>query len=87
MKSLFIAAGNTDCEACHYSAQRMGEEVRRKREVGREQAQVSGGVKPAELGSVGGISKAHDPKNSSAIEEAAKFDRKIVISKAWREEK
>src|SRR5580658_766828 len=37
-------------------------------------------VKPANLGSSVGISKAHDPKElGPAIEEAAKFDRKIVI--------
>ncbi len=37
-------------------------------------------VKPANLGSSVGISKAHDAKElGPAIEEAAKFDRKIVI--------
>jgi D-alanine-D-alanine ligase len=37
-------------------------------------------VKPANLGSSVGISKAHDRKHlGPAIEEAAKFDRKIVI--------
>jgi D-alanine-D-alanine ligase len=37
-------------------------------------------VKPANLGSSVGISKAHDKKElGPAIEEAAKFDRKIVI--------
>jgi D-alanine-D-alanine ligase len=37
-------------------------------------------VKPANLGSSVGISKAHDRKElAPAIEEAAKFDRKIVI--------
>jgi D-alanine-D-alanine ligase len=37
-------------------------------------------VKPANLGSSVGISKAHDRKDlDPAIEEAAKFDRKIVI--------
>jgi D-alanine-D-alanine ligase len=37
-------------------------------------------VKPANLGSSVGISKAHDRKDlAPAIEEAAKFDRKIVI--------
>lgn len=37
-------------------------------------------VKPANLGSSVGISKAHDRKElGSAIDEAAKFDRKIVI--------
>ena len=37
-------------------------------------------VKPANLGSSVGISKAHDGKElGPAIEEAAKFDRKIVI--------
>ena len=37
-------------------------------------------VKPANLGSSVGISKAHDRKElGPAIEEAAKFDRKIVI--------
>ena len=37
-------------------------------------------VKPANLGSSVGISKAHDGKElGPAIAEAAKFDRKIVI--------
>src|SRR5262249_30181074 len=37
-------------------------------------------VKPANLGSSVGISKAHDRKElGPAIEEAAKFDRKIVV--------
>jgi D-alanine-D-alanine ligase len=37
-------------------------------------------VKPANLGSSVGISKAHDRKDlAPAIEEAAKFDRKIVV--------
>jgi D-alanine-D-alanine ligase len=37
-------------------------------------------VKPANLGSSVGISKAHDPKElGPAIAEAAKFDRKIVV--------
>jgi D-alanine-D-alanine ligase len=40
-------------------------------------------VKPANLGSSVGISKAHDRKElGPAIEEAAKFDRKIVIEQA-----
>jgi len=39
-------------------------------------------VKPANLGSSVGISKAHDRKElGPAIEEAAKFDRKIVIER------
>ena len=41
-------------------------------------------VKPANLGSSVGISKAHDRKElGPAIDEAAKFDRKIVIEKVW----
>jgi D-alanine-D-alanine ligase len=40
-------------------------------------------VKPANLGSSVGISKVHHPKElGSGIEEAAKFDRKIVIEQA-----
>src|ERR1700704_2037150 len=40
-------------------------------------------VKPANLGSSVGISKAHDGRElDPAIEEAAKFDRKIVIEEA-----
>jgi D-alanine-D-alanine ligase len=40
-------------------------------------------VKPANLGSSVGISKAHDGKElDPAIEEAAKFDRKIVIEES-----
>src|ERR1700680_4336487 len=45
-------------------------------------------VKPANLGSSVGISKAHDPKElGPAIAEAAKFDRKIVIEEGVGEKK
>jgi len=41
-------------------------------------------VKPANLGSSVGISKVHDRKElGPALTEAAKFDRKLVVSKAW----
>ena len=80
MKSLFRAAGlpivkhvtalRGDWEACPKKVQKLIE--------GKLKYPVF--VKPANLGSSVGISKAHDRKEvGPAINEAAKFDRKIVI--------
>ena len=79
MKSLFIAAGipivkhviilRSDWEKDPKQVEKL---------VGRLKYPVF--VKPANLGSSVGISKAHNKKElAPAIEEAAKFDRKIVI--------
>ena len=79
MKSLFIAAGIPIVK--HVTILRSDWEKDPKkveRLVGRLKYPVF--VKPANLGSSVGISKAHDRKElGPAIDEAAKFDRKIVI--------
>ena len=79
MKSLFIAA--TIPIVKHVTILRSAWEKDPKkveRAVGRLKYPVF--VKPANLGSSVGISKAHNRKElGPAIEEAAKFDRKIVI--------
>jgi len=80
MKSLFIAAGlpivkhvtilRGDWEAAPKKAEKLVE----------SKLKYPVFVKPANLGSSVGISKAHDRKElGPAIAEAAKFDRKIVI--------
>jgi D-alanine-D-alanine ligase len=80
MKSLFLSAGLPIVK--HVTVLRSAWEAEPKR----VQKLVEGKlkypvfVKPANLGSSVGISKAHDRKElGPAIEEAAKFDRKIVI--------
>jgi D-alanine-D-alanine ligase len=79
MKSLFIAAGIPIVK--HVTILRSAWEKDPKkveRHVGKLKYPVF--VKPANLGSSVGISKAHNRKElGPAIEEAAKFDRKIVI--------
>ena len=79
MKSLFLAAGIPIVK--HVTVLRSAWEKDPKkveRMVGRLKYPVF--VKPANLGSSVGISKAHNRKElGPAIEEAAKFDRKIVI--------
>ena len=79
MKSLFIAAGIPIVK--HVTILRSAWEKDQKkieRAVARLKYPVF--VKPANLGSSVGISKAHNRKElGPAIEEAAKFDRKIVI--------
>jgi D-alanine-D-alanine ligase len=79
MKSLFLAAGLPIVK--HVTILRSEWEKDRKKVeklVGKLKYPVF--VKPANLGSSVGISKAHNKKElAPAIEEAAKFDRKIVI--------
>jgi len=61
--------------------------IRRSAEAGREQAEVSSVCEAANWDRRWEFSKAHDGKElGPAIAEAAKFDRKIVIEKAWRKE-
>ncbi len=80
MKSLFLAAGLPIVK--HVTILRSDWEKDSKQVeklVGRK-LKYPVFVKPANLGSSVGISKAHDRKElGPAIEEAAKFDRKIVI--------
>jgi len=80
MKSLFIAAGIPIVK--HVTILRSDWEKNAKRVQNRVGSKLRYPVfvKPANLGSSVGISKAHDRKElGPAIEEAAKFDRKIVI--------
>jgi len=79
MKSLFIAAGLPIVK--HVTILRSDwEKDSRKIEKRVAKLKYPVFVKPANLGSSVGISKAHNRKKlGPAIEEAAKFDRKIVI--------
>ena len=80
MKSLFMAAGLPIVK--HVTILRGAWESDRKKveKVVTSKLKYPVFVKPANLGSSVGISKAHDRKElGPAIEEAAKFDRKIVI--------
>jgi D-alanine-D-alanine ligase len=85
MKSLFIAAGIPIVK--HVTILRSAWELDSKKNGGNKIQKVVESklkypvfVKPANLGSSVGISKAHNRKElGPAIEEAAKFDRKIVI--------
>jgi D-alanine-D-alanine ligase len=80
MKSLFIAAGIPIVK--HVTILRAAWEKQPKKvhKLVLSKLKYPVFVKPANLGSSVGISKAHDRKElAPAIEEAAKFDRKIVI--------
>jgi D-alanine-D-alanine ligase len=79
MKSLFIAAGLPIVKHVTILRSEWKKDPKRiEKLVGKLKYPVF--VKPANLGSSVGISKAHNKKElGPAIEEAAKFDRKIVI--------
>jgi D-alanine-D-alanine ligase len=80
MKSLFRAAGLPIVK--HVTLLRSEWETKAKKvqKLVESKLKYPVFVKPANLGSSVGISKAHDRKElGPAIEEAAKFDRKIVI--------
>jgi len=80
MKALFRAAGLPIVK--HVTLQRSEWEADPKKiqKLVESKLKYAVFVKPANLGSSVGISKAHDRKElGPAIEEAAKFDRKIVI--------
>lgn len=80
MKSLFRAAGLPIVK--HVTALRSEWEAQSKKvqKLVESKLRYPVFVKPANLGSSVGISKAHDRKElGPAIDEAAKFDRKIVI--------
>jgi D-alanine-D-alanine ligase len=80
MKSLFIAAGIPIVK--HVTILRSAWESDPKKVQKRVESKLTYPVfvKPANLGSSVGISKAHNRKElGPAIEEAARFDRKIVI--------
>jgi len=80
MKSLFIAAGIPIVKHVTFLRSAWQREPRKIQKLVESKLKYPVFVKPANLGSSVGISKVHDRKElGPAIEEAAKFDRKIVI--------
>jgi D-alanine-D-alanine ligase len=80
MKSLFRAAGLPIVKHVTILRGQWEREPKKVRKFVESKLKYPVFVKPANLGSSVGISKAHDGKElGPAIEEAAKFDRKIVI--------
>ena len=80
MKSLFMAAGLPIVKHVTILRSAWEAEPKKVQKLVESKLKYPLFVKPANLGSSVGISKAHDRKElGPAIEEAAKFDRKIVI--------
>jgi D-alanine-D-alanine ligase len=80
MKSLFRDAGLPIVKHVTVLRSQWGTAPRKVEKLVESKVKYPVFVKPANLGSSVGISKAHDRKELGlAIEEAAKFDRKIVI--------
>ena len=80
MKSLFIAAGIPIVKHVTILRSDWEKNAKKVQKLVESKLKYPVFVKPANLGSSVGISKAHDRKElAPAIEEAAKFDRKIVI--------
>jgi D-alanine-D-alanine ligase len=80
MKSLFRAAGLPIVKHATVLRAQFEREPRKVEKLVESKLKYPVFVKPANLGSSVGISKAHDRKElGPAIAEAAKFDRKIVI--------
>jgi D-alanine-D-alanine ligase len=80
MKSLFIAAGIPIVKHVTILRSAWEKEPKKVERFVEVKLKFPVFVKPANLGSSVGISKAHNSKElGPAIEEAAKFDRKIVI--------
>ena len=80
MKSLFLAAGLPIVKHVTILRSAWEAEPKKVQKLVESKLKYPVFVKPANLGSSVGISKAHDRKElGPAIEEAAKFDRKIVI--------
>jgi D-alanine-D-alanine ligase len=80
MKSLFRAAGLPIVRHVTVLRRQWAESPKKVQKLVESKLKYPVFVKPANLGSSVGISKAHDRKElGPAIEEAAKFDRKIVI--------
>ena len=80
MKSLFIAAGIPIVKHVTILRSDWEKNAKKVEKLVGSKLKYAVFVKPANLGSSVGISKAHDRKElGPAIEEAAKFDRKIVI--------
>jgi D-alanine-D-alanine ligase len=80
MKSLFRAAGLPIVKHVTFLRSQWQTNAKKVQKFVESKLKYPVFVKPANLGSSVGISKAHDRKHlGPAIEEAAKFDRKIVI--------
>ena len=80
MKKLFAAAGLPIVKHVTILRSQWEQDPKRVRKMVEKALKYPVFVKPANLGSSVGISKAHDKKElGPAIEEAAKYDRKIVI--------
>jgi D-alanine-D-alanine ligase len=80
MKSLFLAAGIPIVKHVTILRSAWEKDSRKVAKLVEQKLKYPVFVKPANLGSSVGISKAHDRKElGPAIEEAAKFDRKIVV--------
>ena len=80
MKSLFIAAGLPIVKHVTILRSAWESDAKKVEKLVGSKLKYPVFVKPANLGSSVGISKAHNRKElGPAIEEAAKFDRKIVI--------
>jgi D-alanine-D-alanine ligase len=80
MKSLFIAAGIPIVKHVTILRSAWEKDAKRTQKLVESKVKYPVFVKPANLGSSVGISKAHNRKElGPAIAEAAKFDRKIVI--------
>jgi len=80
MKALFFAAGIPIVRHVTILRSQWEKEPKKIQKFAQGKLKYPVFVKPANLGSSVGISKAHDGKElGPAIEEAAKFDRKIVI--------
>ena len=80
MKSLFMAAGLPIVKHVTFLRSAWEESPKKIQKLVETRLKYPVFVKPANLGSSVGISKAHNRKElGPAIEEAAKFDRKIVI--------
>jgi D-alanine-D-alanine ligase len=80
MKSLFRSAGLPIVKHVTFLRSEWEDEPKKVQKLVESKLKYPVFVKPANLGSSVGISKAHDRKElGPAIEEAAKFDRKIVV--------
>jgi D-alanine-D-alanine ligase len=80
MKSLFVAAGIPIVKHVTILRSAWEKDPKKVQKLMESKLTYPVFVKPANLGSSVGISKAHNRKElGPAIEEAAKFDRKIVI--------
>src|SRR6266446_2397705 len=88
MKSLFRAAGLPIVKHVTVLRSQFERESKKLQQLVESKLKYPVFVKPANLGSSVGISKAHDRKElGPAIAEAAKFDRKIVIEEGVGGEK